>query len=79
MPELKIRSTLTIAAGALSLLALLSGCHVGPYYKAPTPTAVTAPNYKESTVNFQDADGWKVASPHDAMLRGNWWEVFKDP
>ena len=40
---------------------------------------MTAPNYKESTVNFHDADGWKVASPQDAMLRGNWWEVFNDP
>ena len=38
-----------------------------------------APNYKESTVNFQDAEGWKVASPQDAMLRGKWWEVFGDP
>jgi NodT family efflux transporter outer membrane factor (OMF) lipoprotein len=84
MFELKNRSTLSFtaglsfAAGALSLLALLSGCHVGPRYHAPTPTAVTAPNYKESTVNFQDAGGWKVASPQDAMLRGNWWEVFND-
>jgi len=79
MPELKIRSTLTIATGALSLLALVSGCNVGPRYYAPAPPAVTAPNYKESTVNFHDADGWKVASPQDAMLRGNWWEVFNDP
>ena len=78
-PELKIRSTLSLAAGTLSLLVLLSGCHVGPYYHAPAPTAVTAPNYKESTVNFHDAGGWKVASPQDAMLRGNWWEVFNDP
>jgi NodT family efflux transporter outer membrane factor (OMF) lipoprotein len=79
MPELKIRSTLTIAAGALSLLGLVSGCHIGPAYHAPAPQAVTAPNYKESTVNFHDADGWKVASPQDAMLRGSWWEVFDDP
>ena len=57
----------------------LSGCRVGPRYHAPAPPAVTAPNYKESTVNFHDADGWKVASPQDAMLRGNWWEVFNDP
>ena len=40
---------------------------------------MTAPNYKESTVNFKDTDGWKVASPQDAMLRGNWWEVFNEP
>ena len=77
--EPKIRSSLPFAAGALSLLALFSGCHVGPPYHAPTPTTVTAPNYKESTVNFQDTAGWKVASPQDAMLRGNWWGVFNDP
>jgi NodT family efflux transporter outer membrane factor (OMF) lipoprotein len=75
---LKNRPILSTAAGAVSLLALLSGCHVGPPYHAPTPIAVTAPNYKESPVNFQDTDGWKVASPQDAMLRGNWWEVFND-
>ena len=63
----------------LLLLALLAGCHVGPRYHAPAPPAVTAPNYKESTVNFHDADGWKVASPQDAMIRGNWWEVFDEP
>ncbi len=79
MPDLNLRSTLSVAVGALCLLALLSGCRVGPPYHAPAPPAVTAPNYKESTVNFHDADGWKVASPQDAMLRGNWWEVFNEP
>ncbi len=79
MPDLNLRSALSIAVGALCLLALLSGCRVGPPYNAPAPPAVTAPNYKESTVNFHDADGWKVASPQDAMLRGNWWEVFHEP
>jgi NodT family efflux transporter outer membrane factor (OMF) lipoprotein len=67
------------ALAALGWMAFLSGCRVGPPYHPPTPQAVTAPNYKESTVNFHDADGWKVASPQDAMLRGNWWEVFNEP
>jgi NodT family efflux transporter outer membrane factor (OMF) lipoprotein len=40
---------------------------------------LAAKSYKESTVNFQDAAGWKVASPQDAMLRGKWWEIFHDP
>lgn len=71
--------TAIAATGALALLGLLAGCNVGPRYHAPTPTAVTAPNYKESTVNFHDTDGWKVANPQDAMLRGNWWEVFHEP
>lgn len=79
IPGLKIRPALSSAVCALSLLALFSGCHVGPPYQAPAPIAVTAPNYKESTVNFHDANGWKVASPQDAMLRGNWWEVFNNP
>ena len=60
-------------------MALLAGCRVGPPYHPPTPPAVTAPNYKESTVNFHDTDGWKVANPQDAMIRGAWWEVFKEP
>jgi NodT family efflux transporter outer membrane factor (OMF) lipoprotein len=62
-----------------SVLCLLSGCTVGPKYHAPAPPQVTTANYKESTVNFQDQDGWKVASPQDAMLRGNWWETFHEP
>jgi NodT family efflux transporter outer membrane factor (OMF) lipoprotein len=69
----------SFSAGALALLALVAGCRIGPPYHAPAPPAITAPNYKESTVNFQDTAGWKVASPQDAMLRGNWWEVFNEP
>ncbi len=77
--ERKNRASIVLTTGALALLALLAGCRVGPRYHAPAPPAVAAPNYKESTVNFKDAGGWKVASPRDAMLRGNWWEVFHEP
>ena len=52
---------------------------VGPRYHKPSATTPAAPNYKESPVNFKDAEGWKVASPQDAMLRGNWWEIFHQP
>ncbi len=79
MLELKNRITLSLSASMMAPLVLLGGCRVGPPYHAPAPPAVTAPNYKESTVNFQDAGGWKVASPQDAMIRGNWWEVFNEP
>jgi len=79
MVERTIRIPAFFIACALGFVALLGGCRVGPPYHAPAPPSVTAPNYKESTVNFQDADGWKVASPQDAMIRGNWWEVFGDP
>src|SRR5260370_26480044 len=60
-------------------LLLFAGWRVGPKYRPPTAPAPVAPNYKESTVNFQDAEGWKVASPQDATLRGKWWEIFDDP
>jgi NodT family efflux transporter outer membrane factor (OMF) lipoprotein len=68
-----------MAAALLGMVVLLDGCNVGPRYQAPAPATITAPNYKESTVNFHDQEGWKVASPQDAMLRGKWWEVFNEP
>jgi NodT family efflux transporter outer membrane factor (OMF) lipoprotein len=79
MIERTSRIPALVAASAIGFAALLAGCRVGPPYHAPAPPSVTAPNYKESTVNFSDANGWKVASPQDAMIRGNWWEVFGDP
>src|ERR1700751_1070032 len=75
----KNRNRAMVAASCAVLSVLLTGCLPGPKYHAPAAPASTAPNYKESTVNFQDAPGWKVASPHDAMLRGKWWEIFNDP
>jgi NodT family efflux transporter outer membrane factor (OMF) lipoprotein len=66
---------------ALTVL-LLSGCMVGPKYHAPPPpSAAQAPatTYKESPPQFQDTDGWKVAQPQDAMLRGKWWEIYNEP
>jgi len=79
MLEQKMQFRFALPAGALALLAFIAGCHVGPAYNPPAPPAITALNFKESTVNFQDPAGWKVASPSDAMLRGNWWEVFNEP
>jgi len=67
------------AVAAASLLAVMAGCRVGPRYHPPAPPQVTASNYKESTVNFQNEPGWQVASPQAGMLRGNWWEVFHEP
>jgi NodT family efflux transporter outer membrane factor (OMF) lipoprotein len=34
--------------------------------------------YKESPSQFPGQTGWKVAQPQDALLRGNWWEIFHD-
>ena len=65
---------------AVALLCFgLTNCTPGPAYQRPSAPTPAAPNYKESPVNFQDAEGWKVSSPHDEMLRGNWWEIFQQP
>lgn len=69
-------------AGAVISTALfvgLAGCLPGPKYRKPSAPVATAPAYKESTVHFKNAPGWKVASPQDATLRDNWWEMFQDP
>jgi NodT family efflux transporter outer membrane factor (OMF) lipoprotein len=81
MPEnkQKLRTTFFAAASTIGIALMLTGCQVGPKYHPPAPPALTAPAYKESTTNFQDVEGWKVASPQDAMLRGKWWEVFNEP
>ena len=74
-PDLRLASALF----PMMVLAL-SGCMVGPKYHVP-PAAAQAPpsSYKESPTQFQDTDGWKVAKPQDAMLRGKWWEIYSDP
>jgi NodT family efflux transporter outer membrane factor (OMF) lipoprotein len=69
----------TFLSTMLSVCLALAGCAVGPKYHPPVTPPPSAANYKESPVNFQDVEGWKVASPQDAMLRGKWWEVFNDP
>lgn len=75
----RIYKSLVAAIGSLAVAVMVNGCRVGPPYHTPAPPSVTAPNYKESTVNFHDQDGWKVASPQDAMIRGKWWEVYNEP
>jgi NodT family efflux transporter outer membrane factor (OMF) lipoprotein len=73
------RGRIAAVSGLGLALMAMSGCRVGPRYHAPAPPAITAANYKDSTLNFQDQPGWKVASPQDAMLKGKWWEIFHEP
>jgi NodT family efflux transporter outer membrane factor (OMF) lipoprotein len=40
------------------------------------------PAFKESPAQFKDTDqanGWTVAQPQDATLRGKWWEIYNEP
>jgi NodT family efflux transporter outer membrane factor (OMF) lipoprotein len=70
---------MTVRAVKVAVLAALCGCTVGPAYHRPS--SVEAPGaYRELTAaQFKDTDGWKVAVPQDASIRGKWWELFGDP
>ncbi len=69
------------AWGAAFVCCAMTGCVVGPKYHAPVTQAPTA--YKETPTAQASQNGdsgtWTVAQPQDAMLRGNWWEVFHEP
>src|SRR5690349_20775759 len=57
---------------------LLTACKVGPKYRTPS-TAMT-PIYKENPPDyFKEASVFKEAVPQDALLRGEWWQIFADP
>jgi NodT family efflux transporter outer membrane factor (OMF) lipoprotein len=51
-------------------VALLSACAIGPDYQRP---AAAEP------AQYKAADGWRQASPSDALARGAWWELYGDP
>ncbi len=55
------------AAGALTALF---GCTLGPDYARPPVEVPEA---------YRELAGWKRAEPRDAIERGRWWEIFRDP
>ena len=64
-----------------AMLAGMSGCLIGPRYLTPAPTGSLEgmpAGYKESP-GSKAGEGWRVAQPSDAMLRGPWWKIFRDP
>ncbi len=66
-------------------LIFLAGCKpVGPNYTRPGYPAPAA--YKEASANTAivpppapAGGGWKPANPSDGMIRGKWWEIYRDP
>lgn len=66
----RARKPAAVSAGAV-LLAMLAACTVGPDYQRPSAPAPAW--YKET------APGWQLALPSDAMDRGAWWAVYRDP
>lgn len=54
---------------SLLLAGMLGGCALGPDYQRP---ALAVP------AQFKQVDGWKTASPADALERGAWWQLYGD-
>jgi len=58
-----------------TIVAVVSAsCTVGPTYRVPVAPSPTVASYKESRWGT-----WKVGSPSDAIPRGAWWMMFRDP
>src|ERR1700686_5835845 len=69
-PQRPRRHRSAFLPSAVALLSIVSSCAVGPRYARPT--APTPPSYGESKL-------WTTAAPADALERGDWWSLFKDP
>ncbi len=55
---------------ALLVAALsLGACTLGPDYQRPSLPLADA---------FRQAEGWKPATPADALQRGDWWQLYGD-
>jgi NodT family efflux transporter outer membrane factor (OMF) lipoprotein len=67
-----IRRPSLLPVAMLALAAALGGCTLGPAYRVPE-TAPPPAAYKEA------AAGWVPATPGDAVERGPWWTMFRDP
>src|ERR1019366_4654765 len=65
------------AAGVL--VALLSGCALGPDYVRPNPIASADSGAKDLTSkDFKERKGWKPMAPSDLADRGAWWTVYRE-
>src|SRR5215212_1307111 len=55
--------------------AVLSGCSLIPKFEQP-PVEIPE-QYKE--LSLEERGSWKEAQPADALARGEWWKIFRDP
>jgi len=73
---LKVETRMAIVS--LACLAVFAGCSFAPKYAQPSVQTPAA--FKEMTpAQSKETDGWKTAEPSDAMIRGQWWEMFHEP
>ncbi len=66
----RVAAACTACSLSLAAFLALGGCTVGPNYK---PAAAPVPTH------FKELKGWKLATPSDALDRGDWWAPYRDP
>src|SRR6204780_4114738 len=54
----------------LGIAGALAACSLAPHYQRPDTASAPA--------EYQEARGWKLATPSDTEARGQWWTVFQD-
>jgi outer membrane protein, multidrug efflux system len=59
-------------SAALAVLAIATGCTVGPRYSRPAAPAPAPDAWKTQAP-------WEQAAPQDSVPKGAWWQVFHDP
>ncbi len=63
---------------AILMALLLQACNLAPRYSTPVVQSPTA--FKEALpTEFKESQGWKLATPADDKIRGDWWELYGDP
>jgi NodT family efflux transporter outer membrane factor (OMF) lipoprotein len=65
-PASRLARALLLAAAC----AAAAACSIGPDYHRPK---------FETTSEFKEGADWKPSEPSDALNRGPWWEIYKDP
>jgi NodT family efflux transporter outer membrane factor (OMF) lipoprotein len=54
----------------LGITGALAACSLAPTYQRPDTPAAPA--------EYQESQGWKLATPSDTEAQGPWWTVFQD-
>ena len=74
--DIEVARVLTLIALAGLAAGPMAGCTVGPNYLRPS--APVPDRFKEAA-RQEPRKGWKRATPLDAIDRGPWWAIYRDP
>ncbi len=78
--SVRVPRAVGLPGAASVLVALLSGCALGPDYVRPNPIAsADSGGNGVRGADFKERKGWKPIAPSDLADRGAWWTVYREP